>query len=1332
MTVHAGTGAIPSGPDIKMLKNSIRFKTGNVRIISNDTDDPTVVAKNGEIGTLYIQKGTGALYQKQDTGLSTNWLNLIIGPVGNGTDNRLVRWDGTGTPTIQDSLAVLDDLGALSGLTQLDVDNIQINGNTIASTDANGNINLDPNGTGFVYINSDLQVNGTYTTVTSTTMDVTNATISTNVGGNQATADGNNAGLIVTMTDATDANLHYDSTLASRFAIGDTGSEKEVVTVSDAQSITNKLLLGVDNLQLDANTISSTDVNGNIILQPNGTGSVNIPYPTANQPAFIDASNNLISKKIDLTADVSGILPIANGGTGSSAVLNGGRVMRSNLTGTLLEESPALTDGQIFVGATGGLAVPANIQPTANQTSVTNGAGTIQVGTVQDIATTSSPSFANMNLSGDLIFTGASGFVGINTVDGTDNKEVIYGAADGGGPNRSGVIRLSGNEHTNTGDVLIAQGDNIAANIDFTHGAALTLGGRMDANGKWTLGDSGGTQTHDVNGSLAVTTDITAGGNISATGSVSATTDITTGNLKLQGNTLSSTNVGGDILLQPFDSNGVVQIAQNPLEFTNLAAQPTAPAVGFDQVYFRNGRLYSQNSDGVELPVDEPVERTQLVNAGFEEGFTGSEALGWTNTNGTLSLIADSKMGGSKALNVALTAQVWDLSQGFNCNDYDKSTVGFTAWVKSDVLGPEVCSFSGANEIECKAITEVNKWQRVQVIMPAKTGENCTIKMRSTSAITGNVTIADVEFSSSPLKLKDGSLDTEWTAFTPSFVGVGVVSNVKFFWRRIGQEIVIRGNFTSGTVDASVITISLPSGIKTPLLGDMTGSVETVGQFYRGSAWIDGDPLVVIDPDSSVVKLSVSGIVNAYTGFLTGSDIGSGQLFNLNARFPVQGWKAKSEQILTASDIVSSETMNFQFKATAITDSDPIGTYNTYQGTSGAFTICATAPTISPSNNDGLAIQGRASTTTLNCPSPSIYDVKIGKNIKGITKLLYENTNRVGELNDKYNVGVSSFAGSSSFVEGVRYFYNEKTGVVRFIATSASANVYYYRRKDDTVTASDPLGYLHFHASKNPVVNATAQIPRVDYSWENEFTARIANNGTASIISQNVDFIQSVTRTSTGLVDVVFKAGFFSQVPSIKCTIGVSAGGRGEACLTTAMSTTGFSYSTGLDATYIDEDISITVSRQGSDYKSRGDAAAIIAQPTCILYPHATAETYLANSLTTDQTVPIVRNKGDCSFVSYSTNQVTLQKGTYIIEWMAGGYKSGQTIGNLYSITDSSVNTQYDYITYSDNVDNVISFNNVRDYLTIPISKVFEFRLRYTVAAANGLRSGTIKITKVK
>lgn len=76
----------------------------------------------------------------------------VTGPVS-ATDERLVRFDGSTGKLVQDgSTVTLTDAGIMSGATQLNVDNIRLDGNTVSSTDTNGNILLAPDGTGNVGI----------------------------------------------------------------------------------------------------------------------------------------------------------------------------------------------------------------------------------------------------------------------------------------------------------------------------------------------------------------------------------------------------------------------------------------------------------------------------------------------------------------------------------------------------------------------------------------------------------------------------------------------------------------------------------------------------------------------------------------------------------------------------------------------------------------------------------------------------------------------------------------------------------------------------------------------------------------------------------------------------------------------------------------------------------------------------------------------------------------------------------------------------------------------------------------------------------------------------
>lgn len=73
----------------------------------------------------------------------------VTGPAS-ATDEALARFDGTTGKLVQNSVVTVSDAGVASGFTQLNVDNLRLDGNTLSSTDTNGNIVLDPDGTGDV------------------------------------------------------------------------------------------------------------------------------------------------------------------------------------------------------------------------------------------------------------------------------------------------------------------------------------------------------------------------------------------------------------------------------------------------------------------------------------------------------------------------------------------------------------------------------------------------------------------------------------------------------------------------------------------------------------------------------------------------------------------------------------------------------------------------------------------------------------------------------------------------------------------------------------------------------------------------------------------------------------------------------------------------------------------------------------------------------------------------------------------------------------------------------------------------------------------------------
>lgn len=147
-------------------------------------------------------------------------INAIPNPVA---DNRLTKTIGLDGNDLEQTGIAVDDSDNLTGINDL----------TMA-----GN----------------LTVNGTQTIINTTDLEVTDGNITVNKGGTLASANLQTAGLTVEMTDATDAAWGFDSTITSKFKLGEVGDEREVVTTTHSQAISNK------TINADNNTISDLEV----------------------------------------------------------------------------------------------------------------------------------------------------------------------------------------------------------------------------------------------------------------------------------------------------------------------------------------------------------------------------------------------------------------------------------------------------------------------------------------------------------------------------------------------------------------------------------------------------------------------------------------------------------------------------------------------------------------------------------------------------------------------------------------------------------------------------------------------------------------------------------------------------------------------------------------------------------------------------------------------------------------------------------------------------------------------------------------------------------------
>jgi len=488
----------------------------------------------------------------------------------------------------------------------LDVDNININGNTIISTDSNGNIALTPNGTGEVDISK---------------VDIDSGAIDgTVIGANSAAAG--------TFTNLTSTGTSTHATVDIN------GGAIDAVTIGTNSAVTD---LRVDNLKLDGNTISSTDSNGDITIDPDGTGVIDVPSTTKVQfrdsGLFINSSTNGqldidADAELEITApivdiDASTSVNISNDLKldSDSAILSFGAdseitvthehntglkakaasgfelnlqtshasIEATDVIGKITFNAPdessgtdAILDGAAIEAVAEdtfasdnnatALVFKTNTSAAATERMRIKSDGTIVMDTQVDIdnitidgnTISSTDSNGNINLSPN-----GTGTVIINTDLDVDNININGNAITSTDSNGNIAITPNG-----TGEVDISKvdidsgaidgtviGANSAAAGTFTTLSFSTLGGAVDL-------DNRNLTNADINSGTIDGT--TIGANSAADGTFTA---VDVDNINVNGNTISSTDSNGDITLDPNGTGHVVIPADIGIGTTSPAAR---------------------------------------------------------------------------------------------------------------------------------------------------------------------------------------------------------------------------------------------------------------------------------------------------------------------------------------------------------------------------------------------------------------------------------------------------------------------------------------------------------------------------------------------------------------------------------------------------------------------------------------------------------------------------------------------------------------------------------------------------------------------------------------
>ena len=456
-----------SSADVDLLTDDLQF-TGGEGI-------DLTVAKSGTDVTLTIDAEDSSATNK----------GVVIVSAGEGID--VSYSSGTATVSGEDATAATTSGGANKGIASFDSVNFAVTSGFVESKPIT--ITADDSNTLDKAAGEGLTVEG-------------GIGIASKISSGKLVLDGTNATTSsrgVASFDSTDFAVSNGHVSVNAITLGSTALNPGATTTS----INGMTLLDVDNLRLDGNTLSSQNTNGDVSLDPNGSGTVNVNNsritnvtdPTQAQDAatkaYVDAVKQALDIKDSVRVATTAAITIASDlGVGDAidgvTLADGDRVLVKNQT-------DASQNGIYIAGSSPVRSADANAS-----VDVTSGMFCfVEEGTVNGdngfVLTTNDPitldttdlTFTQFNGAGQIIAGDALSKSG-NTLNVNDDNVTLEVNAD--------ALRIKGISTTAVGDLLIGAATNggytrlVKPSSDT---ALLTMG--TGGTASWTTTLDGGT-----------------------------------------------------------------------------------------------------------------------------------------------------------------------------------------------------------------------------------------------------------------------------------------------------------------------------------------------------------------------------------------------------------------------------------------------------------------------------------------------------------------------------------------------------------------------------------------------------------------------------------------------------------------------------------------------------------------------------------------------------------------------------------------------------------------------------------------------------------------------
>ena len=430
----------------------------------------SALTDNGSNGgdRLYIGMGT------ETSGNAVN--HVVIG--GKFFTDMLDHNKGTLTA----SSAIITDSD--SKIDNLLVDNLQLNGNTLSTTNTNGDLLITPNGTGKTVV-TNLYIGDNNTSLTEFIYDAVGGTITAGTGITSTVSDaGNTTTLSITNTGVV-AGSYGSATQIPTFSVNAQGQLTAAGTTALATTLNIAGDTGTDGVELLSDTLTFAGTNGLSAAVTNNAVTITSNATNANTALAIvkrDASGNFSAGTI--TAALSGNASTAttlqtartislNGDLAGSVSFNGSSDVI--ITATIQADSVALgtdTTGN-YIATIAGTTNQVNVSGSGSETAA------VTLSLPQDIHSGAVPAFAGMSLSGDLAM-GSNSITGLaDPINAQDAATKAYVDAARAGLDVKQSVRAA-----TTGNITLS-------NTQTIDGVSLVVGNRVLVKDQTTASQNG-------------------------------------------------------------------------------------------------------------------------------------------------------------------------------------------------------------------------------------------------------------------------------------------------------------------------------------------------------------------------------------------------------------------------------------------------------------------------------------------------------------------------------------------------------------------------------------------------------------------------------------------------------------------------------------------------------------------------------------------------------------------------------------------------------------------------------------------------------------------------